>query len=91
MCVIAAAVVIRSFAGEVVHAREPAGGVEHQLGKAAVEVFAGEPQEVRVLVVTDRQLPAVGLAGGLVAHLDGHNICTDFKDLFFRNLTIFLK
>ena len=69
MRVAAAAVMVRPFAGDVLDPFQATGGVEHQLGHAAVQILPAQPQKVGVLIKIDGQLPAVDFPGALILDL----------------------
>ena len=77
-------VVVGTFAGDVLHAFNPARSVEDKLGETAVHVLAAQTQEVCVFVVVDGQLPPVDLPGGGVLDLHGHLAGCQLKQLLIH-------
>ena len=74
-----AGIVVEAFSGQVLHALNAARCIEDQLRDAAVHVYTAEFQEVRVLVVFDRQFPAKYFSGIRILHFDRHRCRRDFK------------
>ena len=75
-----AGVFIRALPSEVLHPLHSPGGVEHQLGDAAVQILAPEYQSVGIFVIVDGQRPAINLAGCRVHHLYGDFLCGNLEN-----------
>ena len=67
----AAAVMIRTLSGYILDALYAAGGIEHKLRKATVQILAAQTKKIRVLEIVDGKLSAKDLPGRFIADFNG--------------------
>ena len=83
-----AGVAVCALSGKILKTLNAALGIEYELSRAAIEIFAAELQQIGIFVEVYWQLAAVYLPGQLILHLYGHRVGNYLKHFIFRLFVI---
>ena len=79
----AAGIRVRALARQIPQTLDAAFGVEYELRRASVEIFAAQLEKICVFVKIYGELPAVDLAGDLVGNFYDYAVRHDLIDFSF--------